>query len=416
MHVVIHDYAGHPFQIQLSRELARRGYYVTHQYCASYKTGKGAVERTTKDPETFSVEPFSMSDEFARYAPARRVIQELQYGVAVARKLRGSGADVVVMCNVPLIAHAVTATALRFAGMPMIFWQQDVYSDAIGTAARHRLGRYGGGALAWIADRLERFVARSSAHVIAISPSFREVLRRWEVPPDKITIIPNWAALTELPVFRRDNEWARSHDVVDRNVVLYSGTLGIKHDPRIFVEFAEALERHQPRARVIVISEGKGRDFLEAERRRLQLDNLVLLDYQPYESLPQVLASADVLIAVLEPDAGRYSVPSKVLNYLCAARPILGIMPAKNDAAVSLDSSGAGISVDPGDHQGAIAALTELLAEPEARARMGAAGRRYAEATFEISEIGSSFESVLRELNGLVDNDVRRPQGQSAKN
>src|SRR5215217_1271611 len=76
MRVVIHDYAGHPFQIQLSRELAGRGYYVTHQYCASYKTGKGAVERTTKDPETFSVEPFSMSDEFARYSPARRVIQE----------------------------------------------------------------------------------------------------------------------------------------------------------------------------------------------------------------------------------------------------------------------------------------------------------------------------------------------------
>jgi hypothetical protein len=56
--------------------------------------------------------------------------------------------------------------------------QQDVRSDAIATAARHRLGRYGGGAVAWIADRLERFIPRSSAHVIAISQSFKDVLRR----------------------------------------------------------------------------------------------------------------------------------------------------------------------------------------------------------------------------------------------
>jgi len=30
MRLLIHDYAGHPFQVQLSRELARRGHSVTH--------------------------------------------------------------------------------------------------------------------------------------------------------------------------------------------------------------------------------------------------------------------------------------------------------------------------------------------------------------------------------------------------
>jgi glycosyltransferase involved in cell wall biosynthesis len=282
----------------------------------------------------------------------------------------------------------------------MIFWQQDVYSDAIGTAARQRLGHSAGGAVAWIADRLERFVSRSSEHVIAISESFTEVLHRWEIAPEKVTIIPNWAALSELPVCPRDNEWARSHDLVNRDVVLYSGTLGLKHDPRIFIDIAKALERSKPEARVVVVSEGQGRSLLESEQRRLRLDNLVLLDYQPYEALPEMLASADVLIVVLEPDAGRYSVPSKVLNYLCAARPILGVIPAENDVAAILHSSGAGIAVDPGEHQRAIAELMILLAQPDTRIQMGTAGRQYAEATFDISEIGGRFESVLRKVNG----------------
>jgi glycosyltransferase involved in cell wall biosynthesis len=328
-------------------------------------------------------------------------MQELRYGVAVGQRIRNSGADLVVMSNVPLLAHAVVAAILKLAGMPMVSWQQDIRSDAIGTAARRRLGRYGGGAVAWIADRLERLIARSSTHVIAISQSFKDVLRGWGVSAEAVTVIPNWAALTEMPVRPRDNEWAHSHNLVGRDIVLYAGTLGIKHNPRLFIEIAEALQRHEPEAAVVVVTEGRGRAYLEAERRRLRLANLVLLDYQPYEALPDVLASADVLVAVLEPDAGRYSVPSKVLNYLCAARPILGVMPAENQATATLSSSGAGISVDPANSQQAIVALMDLFADQEARTRMGSAGRQYAEATFDISEIGSQFESVLLEAKGV---------------
>jgi glycosyltransferase involved in cell wall biosynthesis len=347
-----------------------------------------------------------MSCEFARYSPARRVAQELRYGLAVGRRIRNSNADLAVMSNVPLLAHAVIAAIVKSAGMPMVFWQQDIRSDAIATAARNRLGRYGGGVVGWIADRLERYISRSSAHVIAISQSFKHVLRRWGVSPEAVTVIPNWAALTEMPTRPRDNEWARSHNLIGRDIILYAGTLGLKHNPALFIEIAEALQKHECEATVVVVSEGRGRDFLEAERRRLRLDNLVLLDYQPYETLPDVLASADILIAVLEPDAGRYSVPSKVLTYLCAARPVLGVMPPENDAATTLRTSKAGISVDPGNHQEAIAELLNLLADPERRTCMSEAGRRYAEMAFDISEICERFESVLQQVS--VGSGTRR--------
>ncbi len=397
MDIVVHDYAGHPFQVQLSRELAYRGHHVRHQYCTSYTTGRGAVERRPDDPERFSLEPQAMSFEFARYSPFRRVLQELRYGAALGRRLRKSPPEVVVMCNIPLLAHAVAAMFLRLAKVPMVFWQQDVYSDAIGTAARNRLGRVAGGGLAMIADQIERAIARGSARVIAISKSFRDVLQRWGVSERAVTVIPNWAALPEMPVRPRDNDWARSNDLVERNVVMYSGTLGFKHDPRIFVDIAEALAEHDSHARLVVISEGQGRAHLDGECQRLGLENLVLLDYQPYESLPDVLASADVLVAVLEPDAGRFSVPSKVLTYLCAARPVLGVMPAENEAAETLQTSGAGVVVAPDHHDEAISRLLDLLASPELRLEMGTSGRRYAEETFDVAAVAVRFEKVLCE-------------------
>ena len=44
MRIFVHDYAGHPFQIELSRSLAARGHLVEHTYCSSLvTTPHGAV-------------------------------------------------------------------------------------------------------------------------------------------------------------------------------------------------------------------------------------------------------------------------------------------------------------------------------------------------------------------------------------
>ena len=44
LRVLVHDFAGHPFQIDLSRALARRGHTVQHVYCGSYASGKGRFD------------------------------------------------------------------------------------------------------------------------------------------------------------------------------------------------------------------------------------------------------------------------------------------------------------------------------------------------------------------------------------
>src|SRR2546421_3140678 len=61
LRIVVHDYSGHPFQAQLSRELARRGHEVLHLHCPGYHSGKGALERTAADPPGFEVEPVRLA-------------------------------------------------------------------------------------------------------------------------------------------------------------------------------------------------------------------------------------------------------------------------------------------------------------------------------------------------------------------
>jgi len=66
------------------------------------------------------------------------------------------------------------------------------------------------------------------------------------------------------------------------------------------------------------------------EKKRNDASNLVVFPYQPLDRYAEVLASGDVLLGILNADAGVYSVPSKILSNLCAGRPILFSMPEED--------------------------------------------------------------------------------------
>jgi colanic acid biosynthesis glycosyl transferase WcaI len=393
LRLVVHDYSGHPGQIHLSRELARRGHHVEHQFCASYTTGRGATERRDGDPESFAVRAIELRSEFARYAPIARLGQELQYARMSARAILAARPDVVVLSNIPLLSMFVLTMSLRVRRVPYIFWHQDIYSEAIRVIARDRFGQLGR-LIGWVAGRVERRVARSAAAVVAISDNFLEQLDAWGVQASKVHVVPNWAAIDEMPVRPRDNTWAQAHGLIGAPVVMYAGTLGLKHDPSVISGLAQAAPVG---SRTVVVSEGKGREWLETEAG--DVPGLTLLDYQPYQQLPDMLASADVLLVVLESNASRYSVPSKVLNYLCAGRPVLALLPPDNAVAQMVEAAEAGLVVAPGDSDAASAALNSLLASPVARAAMGTAARRYAERTFDVTRVGERFESLLSDIN-----------------
>jgi glycosyltransferase involved in cell wall biosynthesis len=148
-----------------------------------------------------------------------------------------------------------------------------------------------------------------------------------------------------------------------------------------------------PAASVVVVSEGTGTDQLAAIAT--MYDNLRLLPIQPHASVADMLATADVLIALLDPDASSFSVPSKVLTYLAAGRPVLAAMPADNAAARAISESGAGVVVEPQDRDRFVAVAQSLMADVDRRRRMGLAGRAYAEREFQIGRKADLFERVL---------------------
>ncbi len=55
MRILLNDFSGHPFPVQLSRELAGRGYTVLHTYCASFLTPHGSLQLDVREALIYSV-------------------------------------------------------------------------------------------------------------------------------------------------------------------------------------------------------------------------------------------------------------------------------------------------------------------------------------------------------------------------
>ena len=127
--------------------------------------------------------------------------------------------------------------------MPYVFWQQDIYSEAIRVIARDRFGRLGR-LIGEVAGCVERQVARDAAAIVAISDTFIEQLDAWGVQKSKVHVVPNWAAIDEVPLRPRGNAWARAHGLGGMPVVMYAGTLGLKHDPSVISKLAEKAPTH----------------------------------------------------------------------------------------------------------------------------------------------------------------------------
>jgi glycosyltransferase involved in cell wall biosynthesis len=140
--------------------------------------------------------------------------------------------------------------------------------------------------------------------------------------------------------------------------------------------------------------------------------DVVQLDFQPNDELPDVLASGDVLVALLEPDASRFSVPSKVCSYLAAGRPVLALTPDSNPCTPLVNRSG-GMVAYPDKSGTALAGswAAQLAHDPDIARQIGSRARELAMAEFAINPIVDAFERMLHKADAprAFHSDLRNP-------
>jgi glycosyltransferase involved in cell wall biosynthesis len=123
------------------------------------------------------------------------------------------------------------------------------------------------------------------------------------------------------PVPKSENKFIKENGLESKFIVLYSGNLGITHNPEAFAEIASKVKN--PDVLFLVISSGEGSGILKRKAESMKLANIRFMPLLPADLLPFSFASASLGIISLADQASNCSIPSKTFNYLSAGIPLL---------------------------------------------------------------------------------------------
>jgi colanic acid biosynthesis glycosyl transferase WcaI len=328
-----------------------------------------------------------------RRLPLYRMLENLSFGVASAwRAAWEERPDVVLLETWPLAATQLSMWQARLRKTPLLYYVKDLYPEALETTGLIAKG----GIFARVMRAWDRHLCLSSKKVIAISNSMREILVESRgLPPDLVTVIPDWIDEDEFRQCARDNTWRRAMQLpMETFVALFAGTMGIVSGADILVEAASRLQS-QPDIQLLCIGQGvlKERMVLDAKARGLK--NIRFEPFQSRERVPEMQAASDVCLLTMRKDSSNASVPSKLISYLAAARPVICAAPPDNDVARIVRNAGAGTIVPAGDADALAGAIVDMRNHPEDAARQGLNARRYFEEHLAFRHRHDQFLEVL---------------------
>lgn len=274
----------------------------------------------------------------------------------------------------PLTIGPLLWLVSRLRRARVIFSIQDLHPDVL-----IHLGLVRQPVIVGALRRIESFSYRRADGLAVICEGFRDHCIERGGRADRISVIPNWIDLSEIrpqaiSLAIRKAAAVRSTDVV----ALYAGTIGMVSGANVVIEAAAKLGSEMG-VHFVFVGEGQLLPRLREQTRDLGLENVSFLPFQSRESLNDVQSAADVSLVTLLPGHGRTSVPSKVLGYLAAGRPVVAAVDAESETARFLRRADAGIVVPPGDATALASAIVAMRDDPARRRAMGEAGRRYLE-------------------------------------
>jgi colanic acid biosynthesis glycosyl transferase WcaI len=386
---------------ELAEELARRGHQVTvaagyphHPYGRLFP-GYRARLVSVEQPNGFRL---VRGWHFINPNPSflnRSLMMISHCASYLISSLKARRPDIVISFDgYPLLGPLTAALIARHYQAKLVSVIYDLYPDIaieMGKLTSHNLIR--------LARHLELLIYRNSHRIVTLSEGFRRTLiRERNVDARKVAVIPVWLDAQDVRPLPRENAWRAQMNIPkEKFVVLYAGTIGLVAGAEVIIQAARQLA-HEPNILFLLVGDGYGKEQVQLQSQDLGLRNVKFLPFQERAVLSEVQATADVSVVTLAPGRGRTSVPSKVLSYMAAARPIVAAVDDKCDTAELIRQAHCGLVVPPGRGPDLANGLLQYRRDAEQRSKAGEQGRNFYLKHFEKNVVIQKYHNLLMEL------------------
>jgi colanic acid biosynthesis glycosyl transferase WcaI len=297
----------------------------------------------------------------------------------------------IIYCSSPPPALAVSAYLLsKWKRVPYVIKLTDLASDAALATGILNEGR-----AVKVARALEDFVYWNAEAVFCLCEAFIDKLTKRGIPPAKLRMIPDWGDTENIRPVISDGSFHARHGIrPGQFLALHTGNMGKKQDLLNIVRAAE-LTNHDQELVWMIVGQGEERPLIETEIAKRKLTNLRLLPLQPAEIMCQMYAAADVLILNQKAAVKDAVIPSKLLTYMSAGRPVLASVSDESETARQVRKAQCGIVVAPEDAAALVEGVSSLRAEPSLRHTLGRNGCSYVDANFTKARVLRAYDEYF---------------------
>ncbi|MHB1132138.1 MAG: glycosyltransferase family 4 protein [Chloroflexota bacterium] len=322
-----------------------------------------------------------------------RVLNYISFNVLSVLAGIFSGQQDIILAPSPPLTIGLSAFFISLVKrIPFVYNVQDIYPDVA-----IKLGALKNPWLIRLSYWLERFVYARARHITVLSEGFRANLLAKGVPPEKVSVIPNFVDVAFVRPLPRENEFRLAHDLRDRFVVLYAGNIGYSQNLEHVLECA-ALLREQEDLVFFVVGNGSCKPQLEARARELGLANVRFLPFLPREEVPELYAAADACLITLRHGIARDSVPSKAYTIMAAARPVVAAVDRDSDTWKMVEEADCGLCVEPEDPAALAQAIRRLYEDRVLAERMGTNGREHVTTHYTKEAVARQYHELLTSI------------------
>jgi glycosyltransferase involved in cell wall biosynthesis len=377
--------------------LAGRGHQVTVLTCfPNYPYGKVPKEYRWRLLSVEHMAGVKVVRTFVLPLPnagfVRRLANQLSFAVSALLALAVLGpTDVIDVISPPLFLGFPAYLISRIKRAKFVFEVLDLWPESavdLGQLKRPWFIR--------AATRMAAFLYHHADAITASAPQQETAVERYGVPRHKIHFLPN---SVDVEFFSRGDPGYLATavpELKEKRVILYLGNLGWAQGLEVLLHAAGRMRDMQETA-FVLMGEGGAKSRLLALRAELRLQNVVFLKAVPRETVPHVLQSASVCVSTLHPgDVFRGVLPTKILEYMAASRPIVAAVGG--DAAEAIQRAGAGWACEPGDDGALAAGLRRVLSSRREAESMGGSGCRFVREHYSRDAMVARLDGVLRHL------------------
>ena len=340
----------------------------------------------------------------------RRILDYISYFVAaVAAAPFVKGVDLVVGTSPQLFTACAAYAVSRTKRVPFVFELRDIWPELIKVVGALREGL-----LLRLLERLELFLYRKAALVVAVSNPFKANLTKRGIDPNKIEIITNGVDTSRFKPQPKDPQLVARYGLEGKFVVGYIGTHGMAQGLSTLLAAAARL-RDEPDGglfRFLFLGDGAMKPSLIKEAKALDLNNVVFVDSVPKAEVVRHWALLDAsVIHLRKNELFTTVIPSKLFESMGMGIPVL--LGVSGELADIVRREDVGLVFEPESVEAFCSALITLAQAQGLRKRFRsnclAAAERYDRAALALRMLTLLDATVTEDWNTdkAIDNSLR---------